>query len=210
MNEIFQTENFSFRRLKIADFEHFHEMQSNSNVMRFVRSRPMTYEENQIELEQLTQSYDRPDNDFWIYAVQRKSDEAFIGTVALVKSDAHGDVTNKDRLVLNIKEYECEIGYRLLEKYWGKGYASEIAKGLVSYAKELGFKRLIGCVAHENSASEKILKKLDAGNVYWNCCDRVSPYLPWAGRKNSGLGTTLSWMGILSFVKPKGFHFRTP
>jgi acyl-CoA reductase-like NAD-dependent aldehyde dehydrogenase len=56
--------------------------------------------------------------------------------------------------------------------------------------------------------AEKILNKMNTGSVYWNCCDRVSPYLPWSGRKNSGLGSTLSYIGIRAFVKPKGYHLR--
>lgn len=53
-----------------------------------------------------------------------------------------------------------------------------------------------------------ILEKLDTGTVYWNCCDRVSPYVPWSGRKNSGLGSTLSAQGIRAFVQPKAYHMR--
>jgi acyl-CoA reductase-like NAD-dependent aldehyde dehydrogenase len=55
-----------------------------------------------------------------------------------------------------------------------------------------------------------ILNQVDAGTSYVNCCDRVSPYLPWSGRKNSGLGSTLSFMGILAFTKPRSWHVRTP
>lgn len=54
-----------------------------------------------------------------------------------------------------------------------------------------------------------ILSQIDTGTSYVNCCDRVSPYLPWAGRKHSGLGATLSQLGILAFVKPRGWHLRT-
>lgn len=53
-----------------------------------------------------------------------------------------------------------------------------------------------------------ILEKLDTGTAYINCCDRVSPYLPWSGRKHSGLGSTLSFHGILAFAKPRGWHVR--
>jgi acyl-CoA reductase-like NAD-dependent aldehyde dehydrogenase len=60
----------------------------------------------------------------------------------------------------------------------------------------------------DKDRAEKILKRLNSGSVYWNCCDRVSPYLPWSGRKNSGLGATLSYIGIRAFVKPKGYHLR--
>jgi acyl-CoA reductase-like NAD-dependent aldehyde dehydrogenase len=31
-----------------------------------------------------------------------------------------------------------------------------------------------------------------SGSVYWNCCDRVSPRLPWSGVGHSGIGLTLS------------------
>jgi acyl-CoA reductase-like NAD-dependent aldehyde dehydrogenase len=57
--------------------------------------------------------------------------------------------------------------------------------------------------------AKKILAQVDAGTSYINCCDRVSPYLPWSGRKNSGLGSTLSFMGILAFTKPRAWHVRS-
>ena len=56
--------------------------------------------------------------------------------------------------------------------------------------------------------AEIVLSQLNTGTVYWNCCDRVSPNVPWSGRKNSGLGTTLSYMGIRAFVQPKSYHLR--
>lgn len=56
--------------------------------------------------------------------------------------------------------------------------------------------------------AKRILGELDVGTGYWNCCDRVSPWLPWSGRKHSGLGTTLSYLGIQAFVKPKAYHLR--
>ncbi|PZO57656.1 MAG: hypothetical protein DCF15_06630 [Phormidesmis priestleyi] len=36
-----------------------------------------------------------------------------------------------------------------------------------------------------------ILSQVNSGSAYWNCCDRVSPHLPWTGRKHSGIGSTL-------------------
>jgi acyl-CoA reductase-like NAD-dependent aldehyde dehydrogenase/gamma-glutamyl-gamma-aminobutyrate hydrolase PuuD len=56
--------------------------------------------------------------------------------------------------------------------------------------------------------AEKIMKQLNTGTVYWNCCDRVSAALPWSGRKHSGLGSTLSYQGIRAFVQPKSYHIR--
>jgi acyl-CoA reductase-like NAD-dependent aldehyde dehydrogenase len=56
--------------------------------------------------------------------------------------------------------------------------------------------------------AEGILRQIDAGTGYWNCCDRVSAALPWSGRKHSGFGATLSHAGIRAFVRPKAYHLR--
>jgi acyl-CoA reductase-like NAD-dependent aldehyde dehydrogenase len=56
--------------------------------------------------------------------------------------------------------------------------------------------------------AEAVMKQLDTGTVYWNCCDRVSASLPWSGRKHSGMGMTLSYQGIRAFVRPKAYHIR--
>lgn len=56
--------------------------------------------------------------------------------------------------------------------------------------------------------AEKVMRQLNTGTVYWNCCDRVSAGLPWSGRKHSGLGVTLSYQGLRAFVQPKAYHIR--
>lgn len=56
--------------------------------------------------------------------------------------------------------------------------------------------------------AETVMKKMQTGTVYWNCCDRVSATVPWSGRRNSGIGSTLSYQGIRAFVQPKAYHIR--
>jgi acyl-CoA reductase-like NAD-dependent aldehyde dehydrogenase/uncharacterized protein YceH (UPF0502 family) len=58
--------------------------------------------------------------------------------------------------------------------------------------------------------AERILELLDVGNAYWNTSDRSSVRLPWAGRRQSGLGVSLSEAGVRSFVREKAWHFRAP
>ncbi|MEE2787879.1 MAG: aldehyde dehydrogenase family protein [Myxococcota bacterium] len=53
-----------------------------------------------------------------------------------------------------------------------------------------------------------ILSQVPSGTSYWNCCDRVSPRLPWTGRGASGLGSTLSDEGIRAFLECRGWHLR--
>lgn len=71
---------------------------------------------------------------------------------------------------------------------------------------EYGLTAAVYCDHKE--AAENILKQIDSGTVYWNCCDRVSANLPWSGRGHSGFGATLSYLGIRAFVKPKAYHLR--
>jgi acyl-CoA reductase-like NAD-dependent aldehyde dehydrogenase len=54
-----------------------------------------------------------------------------------------------------------------------------------------------------------VLSQVRAGSVYWNCCDRVSPRLPWSGYGHSGIGLTLSREGLATFTRPKAWHLRS-
>jgi acyl-CoA reductase-like NAD-dependent aldehyde dehydrogenase len=54
-----------------------------------------------------------------------------------------------------------------------------------------------------------LLAQLHAGSLYWNCCDRVSPRLPWSGYGDSGVGLTLSKYGIQAFTRPRAWHLRS-
>ena len=64
--------------------------------------------------------------------------------------------------------------------------------------------------SNNKTRAENILKKINAGTGYWNCCDRVSAAVPWSGRKHSGFGSTLSHTGLRAFTKPKAFHLKSP
>ncbi len=67
-----------------------------------------------------------------------------------------------------------------------------------------------GVYTKDRARAERILRQVHAGSVYWNCCDRVSPRLPWSGVKHSGIGLTLSTYGIETFTRPKAWHLRSP
>ena len=65
-----------------------------------------------------------------------------------------------------------------------------------------------GVYSKDRTRAERILGKVSSGSAYWNCCDRVSPRLPWSGRGHSGIGSTLSTYGIQAFLQPKAWHLR--
>ncbi|KAB7623891.1 aldehyde dehydrogenase family protein, partial [Verminephrobacter sp. Larva24] len=65
-----------------------------------------------------------------------------------------------------------------------------------------------GVYTPDAARARALLAQIDAGSVYWNCCDRVSPRLPWSGVGDSGVGLTLSRYGIQTFTRPKAWHLR--
>lgn len=62
--------------------------------------------------------------------------------------------------------------------------------------------------SRDEARARKILSGVNAGSAYINCCDRVSPRLPWSGRGHSGVGLTLSTYGIETFTRPKAWHVK--
>ena len=66
-----------------------------------------------------------------------------------------------------------------------------------------------GVYTPDEKRARRILARVHAGSAYWNCCDRVSPRLPWSGVGHSGIGLTLSTYGIQTFTRPKAWHLRS-
>jgi RimJ/RimL family protein N-acetyltransferase len=159
---IFETDRLMIRPLTADDLDDFHDMQGNPNVMRHVGGQAMSQEENRHDLERVIDAYTKPDNTFWVWAVVRKSDHAFLGTCALILNE----------------ETENEIGFRFREKFWGHGHGGEVTEALIRYG--LGSMHLESIVAYvdkENTASVKILEKyMDFDQEFYNeqekCMDR--------------------------------------
>lgn len=137
---IFETERLIVRRLVIDDLRTFHELESAPKVLKYADGELKSFQDNRKELTIIISNYTISENDFWIYAIEKKENNQFLGTVALVKNNL-----------------EDEIGYRFLEKFWGCGFGFEICKGLVSFCRKRGLEKIIGYVVDENVASSKIL-----------------------------------------------------
>lgn len=63
--------------------------------------------------------------------------------------------------------------------------------------------------SNSQERAETILSQVNSGTGYWNCCDRVTAGLPWAGRKHSGIGATLSHQGMRAFTKTKSWQMKS-
>lgn len=141
----FETERLNTRKFELDDLEDFHEMQSNNNVMKYINGRGRTRTENSNELLKIVNSYNENNTDRLIMAISEKNDEirTLIGACAVAKSE----------------NGEFEVGYRFSEKYWGKGYGSEILNGLLKFClNDLAINKVISIVEKENIYSVRILE----------------------------------------------------
>ena len=137
---MFSTNRLYVRPLLYSDSDEFFDMMSNPNVMNPVPQQVKNREESDANLQILIQ--DPKEKTVW--AVCEKDDNELIGLCALLVNDEGHD----------------EIGYRLREQYWRKGYGTEIAAGLIDYCfNELKFSMLTADVNTENVPSVKILEK---------------------------------------------------
>lgn len=142
----FKTERLIARKLERKDLNEFDEMQGNSKVMKYTVGRAKTRDENTNELENIIDEYASSETNRIIMGIFKTSDEtcSLVGACAVIKRDV-----------------ECfEVGYRLLEKYWGNGFGLEILEGLLKFClADLGAKEVIAEVDKENIYSVSILEK---------------------------------------------------
>ncbi len=82
---------------------------------------------------------------FGLYAVERAHDDAPIGLCGLLRREHLEDV---------------DIGFALLDRYGGHGYAFEAAAAVVEHAHAIGLDRLVAIVAPGNARSIRLLEKL--------------------------------------------------
>lgn len=156
---IFQTERLLIRTLKKDDSDDYFDMMGNPNVMNPIPRDVMTREESN---EHLIKFLNSEDKDRKVWAIELKSENKFMGLCAFLKNN----------------EKEDEIGYRLREKYWRKGFGTEVTIGLLKYGfDQMKMDKITADVDTRNLNSVKILEKfMTAKKEFFNdsdnCTDR--------------------------------------
>ncbi len=80
-----------------------------------------------------------------------KETGAFVGTAGLAFHLPSGSNTTTD---------DIELSYLIDDKFWNKGYGSEVIEVLISIAfGRFGCNKLAACTTHDNTKSQQILKK---------------------------------------------------
>ncbi|MBN1797358.1 MAG: GNAT family N-acetyltransferase [Spirochaetales bacterium] len=144
-----QGKRIYLREYTADDLDDYHRLISNPVTRRLsIFDTTTSREETLLDLSEIIRQRESAQRSLYIFAVILKESKAYIG-------DAGFDVVKKSK-----NAGIAEIGYFLDKAYWGKGYATEIARILIDYCFTiLKFHKVIaGCDAR-NTASEKVMQK---------------------------------------------------
>lgn len=145
MHTVFETPRLILRRFTIEDAPLILALNSDPEVVKYVHEPVLKTEEQatKIIIDIILPQYK---NNLGRWAIHTKTENEFIGWCGL-----------KYRPELD----EIDLGYRLMQKAWGKGYATEAAKHTLDHGFKALLLQLITARAHiDNLASIKVLEKI--------------------------------------------------
>ncbi|MBM6996020.1 Acetyltransferase (GNAT) family protein [compost metagenome] len=142
-----ETTRLQLRDWKESDLAPFRQLNADEQVMRYFPKTLSSEETNELYQSILSefQAYG-----FGLYAVEVKETQEFIGFIGFRKVTFEADFT------------PCiEIGWRLKQEAWGKGYASEGAAACLQYGfTHLGFQEIYSFTAVINTPSRNVMTKI--------------------------------------------------
>ncbi|WP_158963846.1 GNAT family N-acetyltransferase [Myroides fluvii] len=150
MEHIIETPRLFIRELLPTDVAGMFDLDSNPEVHQYLGKHPVQSREEVVGvLDFIRQQY--KDNGIGRWAMVDKKTGDFIGWTGFKFVT---DLTN------NHVNYH-DLGYRLRQKYWGMGIATEAAMACLDYGfNQLGFEEVFAMADCDNDGSNKILTKL--------------------------------------------------
>lgn len=157
----FETKRLRLRQWRESDFESFAALNAGPQVMEFFPE-PLGRQASNEMAEKIHSLIEQRGWGFW--AVEIKGGEPFIGFCGLHVPTA------------TLPFSPCvEIGWRLSSAHWGKGYASEAARGALPVAfQQLGLPEIVSFTAVGNRRSYQVMERI--GMKYG--CEFEHPSLP--------------------------------
>ena len=127
-----------------TDFEPYARLCADPDVMRYLGGRPFSRLEAWRHMAFIVGHWHLRGFGHW--AVERREDGAFIGRMGFLHPEGWP---------------EFEVGWTLAREEWGKGYATEGARAMLSYAfGELGRERVISLIHPDNAGSIAVATKM--------------------------------------------------
>jgi len=150
MKLILKTERLILREMKLSDASALFEMDCNPMVHQYLWNKPVKdISEVHSYIESVRTQYIQ--NNIGRFVVILKETNELIGWAGL----------KYNTKMVNNRIHFYDIGYRLNEKFWGKGYASEASFAWLDYGFNVMKIKVMEAAAHtDNIASNRILQKI--------------------------------------------------
>ena len=147
MAGIIETERMILREWEDADRAPFATINGDALVMEFL-PRLLSEKDSDHLVDKFQKHFQA--HGYGVYVMERKEDGAFMGFTGLNKVEFKADFTPA-----------TEIAWRLGYEYWGKGYASEAARGVLDYAaSDLKLDEVVAFTVHDNTRSIGVMEKV--------------------------------------------------
>jgi len=143
-----ETQRLVLRRFTMADADDLESLDADPDVMRFVTGGvPTSRDEIETEFLPAFLGYYQRYEGFGFWAAIEKTTGEFLGWFHFrPRPDADPG--------------EVELGYRLRKSAWGKGYATEGSRALISKGfTEFGVQRVVAETMAVNTASRRVMEK---------------------------------------------------
>jgi RimJ/RimL family protein N-acetyltransferase len=151
---ILETERLALRQFTGDDVDHLMQIFADPEAMRFYPA-PFNHEQTEGWIRWSLDSCEK--NGFGLWAVVRKEDGLFLGDCGLMFQPVEGRT-------------ELEIGYHILRREWGRGYATEAAQACRDYAfSTLAYPRVVSIVDPLNIASCHVAAKVHTSKRMFTC-----------------------------------------
>jgi RimJ/RimL family protein N-acetyltransferase len=150
MEYLLETPRFLLREIVPSDVDDLFELDSNPAVHEFLGNQPI---QDKRDLEKVIASLQRQyaENGIGRWAVIDKQSKEFVGWAGL----------KFERELINGTSNYYDLGYRIKQKYWGKGIATECAQALINYALDkLELREIYAITDPSHEISKKILRKV--------------------------------------------------
>ncbi len=146
-----ETDRLILREFRESDVDGIFELDSNPNVHRYLGNKPITSrEEAEKIVDVVLKQYAERGIGRWI--MEDKETGEFLGWSGLRLNTEYN---------MNGFTHYYDVGYRILEQFWGKGYATESGKAAVKYAfEDMNLPAVYATTDIGNEASHKALLKI--------------------------------------------------
>ena len=152
-----ETERLILRRPELADRDGYAALWGDPDVVRFLGGKTITPDEVPKAMERMFGQWDR--HGLGLFSVLRKEDERFVGRIGYLLWDTERWVNAMHEELEG--DLELEIGWTVVRKFWGQGYATEAALACRDNAfAALERDRVISLIAPANVASIRVAEKI--------------------------------------------------